>query len=72
MGNDQKVSINFACIKYVGNIMGAVELEEKLFNNIESVREFIYLGDRVSIGGGCEAAVTDRTGCGWVKFRKCD
>ena len=27
-----------------------------------------YLGDRVSAGGGCEAAVTARTRCGWVKY----
>ena len=34
-------------------------------------REFTYLGDRVSAGGGREAAVTARTRCGSVKFRKC-
>ena len=28
-------------------------------------------GDRVSAGGGCEAAVTARTRCEWVKFREC-
>ena len=33
--------------------------------------KFIYLGDRVSAGGECEAAVTARTRCGWVKVRKC-
>ena len=26
--------------------------------------EFTCLGDRVSAGGGCEATVTDRIGCG--------
>ena len=26
---------------------------------------------RVSAGGGCEAAVTARARCGWVKFREC-
>ena len=36
---------------------------------METVREFTYPGDRVS--EGCEAAVTDRTRCGWVKLRKC-
>ena len=35
------------------------------------LREFTYVGDRVSVGGGCEAAVTARTRCGWVKFREC-
>ena len=28
-----------------------------------------HLGDRVSAGGGCEAAVSARTRCGWAKFR---
>ena len=36
----------------------------------EIVSEFTYLGDRVSVGGGCEAAVTTRTS-GWVRFREC-
>ena len=38
---------------------------------MKTVREFTYLGDRVSEGGGCEAAVTVKTSCGWVKFREC-
>ena len=38
---------------------------------METVREFTYLSDWVSAGGGCEAAVTSRTRCGWVKFREC-
>ena len=33
--------------------------------------KFTYLGDRVSAGGGCVAAVTARTRCGWVTFREC-
>ena len=33
--------------------------------------EFTYLVDRVSEGGGCEAAVNVRTICGWVKLRVC-
>ena len=35
---------------------------------METVLKFTYLCDRVSAGGGCEAAVTARTRCGWVKF----
>ena len=31
---------------------------------METVWEFTYLGDRVSAGGECEAAVTVRTRCG--------
>ena len=35
---------------------------------VDIVREFAYLGDRVSVGGGCEAAVTLRKRCSWDKF----
>ena len=45
--------------------------EKKLCVEVEIVRELIYLGDWVSAGGGCEAAVTARTLCRWVKFREC-
>ena len=38
---------------------------------VETVNEFTYLGDRVSAGGGCEAAVTARTICGWAKSMEC-
>ena len=40
-----------------------------LCDDMEIVREFTCLGDRVSAGGGCETA---RTRCGWVMFRECD
>ena len=45
-----------------------MELVEKLCHDVKTVREFAYLGDRESAGGGCEATVTARTRCGWVKF----
>ena len=48
-----------------------MEQEEKLCDEVETVGEFTYLGDRVSAGGGCEAVVTARTRCGWVNFREC-
>ena len=38
---------------------------------METVWELTYLGYSVSACGGCEAAVTDRTRCEWVKFREC-
>ena len=34
--------------------------EDKLCDKVETVRKFNYLGDFVSAGGGCEAAVTAR------------
>ena len=42
-----------------------------LLDEMETVREFTYLGDRLSARGVCEAAVTARTMCGWVAFREC-
>ena len=44
---------------------------KKLCDEVETVREFTCLGDRVSAGGGCEAVVAARTRCGWVKFWNC-
>ena len=43
----------------------------KLCDEVETVSEFTYLGDRVSADGGCEAALTARTRCGLVMFREC-
>ena len=45
-----KASRNFTCIKCEGNIGEIVEQEEKLCEEVETVREFTYLGDRVSAG----------------------
>ena len=61
-------SWNFTCKKLEGNIWEGVEQEEKLCDEVETVMEFTYLGDRISAGGGCEAAVTARTRCGWVNL----
>ena len=48
-----------------------MEQEETLCDEVETVWEFIYCGDRVSAGGGCEAAVTARTRCACVNFEEC-
>jgi len=44
----------------------------KLCNDVDTVKRFCYLGDQLSADGGCEAAVTARTGIGWIKFRECE
>ena len=64
-----KYSRNSTCSKCDRNIGEVVEQEEKLCGTVQwKLQEFTYLGDRVSVGGGHEAAVTARTRCGWVKF----
>ena len=66
-----KFSRMFACKNREGNAGEAVEHEEKLCDEVETLRQFSYLGDRVNAGGGCETAVSVKTRCGWVKFREC-
>ena len=51
MGNS-----SFQETKHAENVKGileAVDQEEKLSDKVETVMEFTYLGNRVSIGGGC-------------------
>ena len=48
-----------------------MEQEVKLCDEVETVSELTYLGDRVSACGGCEADVTARTRCELVTFREC-
>ena len=62
-----KLKKNFACRKCEWNIGEAVEQEEKLCDEVETVKEFTYLGDRVR----ARVAVTARTRCGWAMLREC-
>ena len=57
------VKRNVTCTKCEWNIGEAVEQEVKLCDEVETVSDFTYLGDRVSAGGGCEASVTARPRC---------
>ena len=59
------------CRKCEGNIEKSMEQEGKLCNEVETDREYTYLGGRVSAGGGYEADVTAITKCWWFKFREC-
>ena len=45
-----KFSRNCTCRKCGGNVREAVEQEVKLCDEVETVSEFTYLGDRVSAG----------------------
>ena len=44
---------------------------EELCEEVETVRDFCYLGDRVNASGGYEGAVTARARIGWMKFKEC-
>ena len=45
--------------------------QEVMCDEVESVKGFRYLGDKLKASGECEAAVTTRTRVGWKKFREC-
>ena len=45
---------------------------EELYEEVETVRGFCYLGDRVNGSGGYEAAVTARARIGWVNSRNAE
>ena len=62
---------DFVCRRCKKQADGLVEPVEELCEEVETVRRFCYLGDRVNASGGCKAAVTARARVGWVKFREC-
>ena len=64
----RSISKDFVCSERDGNIGKEVEQEEKLYDGVEAMRQFAYLGDMVSVVGGCEDAVAVETRCGWISF----
>ena len=57
--------------------MGRLDEEAKSIDGVEvdghkyrAVKQFCYLGDMLSQGGGCEHAVAARIRSGWAKFRE--
>ena len=63
----------FVCELCVHTKEGIVEPGEEpsFFDQIDFVKSFCYLGDRLNTSGVSEAAVTGRTRIGWIKFREC-
>ena len=62
---------DFMCGRCKVQVDGLVEPVEELCEEVETVRGFCYLGDKVNASGGCKAAVTASGRIGWVKFKKC-
>ena len=57
--------------EYCGCVMDFSAACQQHMIHIRFMIWFTYLGDMACADGGCEAAVTARTGCGLVKFRVC-
>ena len=66
-----KLAMHFVCLKCKGIMKGTVDSIEKLCDEVETVNEFWYLGDRLNASGSCEAAATARVKIDWVCFREC-
>ena len=62
---------HFVCRRCTDVGDGTEEPVEVLCDEVEAVKGFCYLGDRLNTSGGCETAVTLRVGFGWMKFREC-
>ena len=62
---------DFVCRRYTDVGDGTEEPVEVLCDEVETVKGFCYLGDRLNASGGCETAVTSRVRIGWMKFREC-
>ena len=62
---------DFVCGRCKKQADRLAEPVEELCKEVETVRGFCYLGDRVNASGGCKAAMTARARIGWVKFREC-
>ena len=61
----------FVCRRCTGAGEGTEEPVEVLCDELETVKRFCYLKDRLSANDGCETAVTSRVRIGWMKFREC-
>ena len=61
----------FVCELCVYTKERIVEPGEGIIDQVDSVKSFCYLGNRLNASGGSEAAVTARMTIGWIKFREC-
>ena len=44
---------------------------EKLYDEVETVNGFCYLGNMLDGSSGCEAVVTESARIGWIGLREC-
>ena len=61
---------HFVCRRCTDVGDGTEEPVEILYDKVETVKGFCYLGDKLNASGGCETAVTSRVRIGWMKFRE--
>ena len=64
---------DFVCKECVDAREKIVELlvEISFYDQVDFVKSFCYLEDRLNASGGSQAAVAARTRNGWIKFKEC-
>ena len=62
---------DFVCRRCTDVGDGTEEPVEVLCDEVETVKGFCLLGDKLNASGGCETVVTSRVRIGWIKFREC-
>ena len=62
---------HFVCRRCTNVGDGTEEPVEVLCYEVETVKGFCYLRDRLNASGGRETAATLRVRIGWMKFREC-
>ena len=65
-----RLAMHFICLKCKGIMEGTVDSDKKLCNEVETVNGFCYLGDKLNVSGGREAAVTARVRISSIRFRE--
>ena len=60
------MAVNFVCYKcLIGKDLD--EEDGQYLIEVEKVQQFVYLGDVLNEGGGCEIAVSRRCHLGWAR-----
>ena len=62
---------HLVCVRWVKIRKGEIKPINELWDGVETVGSFCYLGDKLSTSRGFEVALSARTIHGWEKFRKC-
>ena len=63
---------DFVCRRCTDVGDGTQEPAEALCDEVETVKGFCYLGDRLNASGGCETAVTSRVRIGWINLENAE
>ena len=61
---------HFVCRRCTDVGDGTEEPVEVSCDEVETVKGFCYLGDRLNASGECETAATSKVRIGWMKFRE--